>query len=211
MASIKAVTTLPYTTNVPEDIATNVSYWITPEPLLPAHLNEIGARLIAAYQGFDGYIGGLVSRSPNVCTVTLYNLGDPAPRLPIESYPFTLDNPTTGSTALPPEVAVVMSYRAAYVSGIPNARRRGRMFLGPINDAGTALTRPTVALTNAVVDFGETLFTPVTEEDVVWAQRSETTGAMSPVETGWVDNEWDTQRRRGRTANQRYPFFAPPG
>lgn len=209
MASIRAQTRLHYSTGLPQDVATNVTHWITPTPLLEAHLDEIGARLIAAYHIFDDFISSAVSRVANTSEVVLYDLADVEPRVPIATYTFTLAAPT--GIDLPAEVALVVSYHAAFVSGTPNARRRGRFYLGPISvAAGTGLGRPPTALINAAVDMAEALWTPIAEASVVWAQRSETSGELHPVATGWVDNAWDTQRRRGNTPSSRVSLGSPP-
>lgn len=209
MASIRAQTRLHYSTGLPQDVATNVTHWITPTPLTSDYLDEIGARLIAAYHLFDSFISTAVSRAADACEVVLYDLADPEPRIPVETYTFTLAAAT--GTDMPAEVAMVVSYHAAFVSGTPNARKRGRFYLGPISCApGTGLGRPPTALINACVDMAELLWTPIDEPTVVWAQRSETTGVMSPVATGWVDNAWDTQRRRGNIPTARTSLGSPP-
>lgn len=210
MPTIRATATLPYTTNIPEDVATNTVYFDCDNSTLPANWNEIAARVIAAYHVLDTNLSNLISRGTNICTVTLYDMSDPEPRAPLDIFPFTLANAAAGVTDLPPEVALCASYHSAFVSGIPNPRRRGRVYLGPFSTGSTALTRPPDALRLLCVDWAETLWTPIGAADVTWVQRSETTGVTAPVVGGWVDNEWDTQRRRGRRSTARTLFGAPP-
>lgn len=210
MATIRATANLPYTTNIPEDVVTNTLYFSTANTTDPDVHDEIGARVIAAYHILDANLSGLISRAANICSVILYDMSDPEPRAPIATYPFTLAAATTGNTELPAEVALCLSYHGAFESGVPNARRRGRIYLGPFSAGSIVLTRPPDALIDACVDFGEALWTPIGATDVQWVQRSETLGVTSQVVGGWVDNEWDTQRRRGRRATSRDLLGAPP-
>lgn len=210
MPTIHATATLPYTTNIPEDVVTNTLYFSTLNSTDPDNLNEIGARVIAAYHIIDTNLHNVLSRAANACRVDLYDLSDPEPRAPIADYTFTLDNAASGVTNLPLEVALCLSYHAAFVSGVPNARRRGRIYLGPFSTGASELTRPPDALIDLCVDFGEALWTPIGASDIEWVQHSETTGLSLEVIGGWVDNEWDTQRRRGRRATSRDLLGSPP-
>jgi hypothetical protein len=114
-----------------------------------------------------------------------------------------------GTTDLPLEVALCLSYRAAAVTGVPQARLRGRIYVGPLTaGAITELTgthRPTpastfvTALRNAA---GLLLASSGTGIDGAWSllsRKQATTGGtpFNHIVGGWVDNEWDTQRRRG--------------
>jgi len=42
--------------------------------------------------------------------------------------------------------------------------------------------------------------------DWTWVVYSTVDNAMYPVDNGWVDNSWDTQRRRGVKPTARYTF-----
>jgi hypothetical protein len=48
-----------------------------------------------------------------------------------------------------------------------------------------------------------------TSEDVTWMQVSTTFGIANPVTGGFVDNSFDTQRRRGSAPTARDTWGAP--
>jgi hypothetical protein len=94
------------------------------------------------------------------------------------------------------------------VSGQPQARKRGRIYLGPfdttqLNADGRILPACQTTIRNAAQAL-------LTASDVAldwsWAVYSPTNASGVIVDNGWVDNEWDTQRRRGRAATTRSTF-----
>lgn len=210
MPTIRTVVTYPYTTGVPADVAQNNIYFDVPDPYGTDEVTEIVNRVKAHIAAFDQCLSQLLNRAANTVRIELYNLEDPIPRVPIWEANTTLAAVTSGRVAAPPECAVCISYRGVYLSGVNNARRRGRMYIGPVTTVGTDANRPDGTLITALIAGGEALWTPIGAGDVVWVQRSETTGATTPVVAGWVDNAWDTQRRRGYAANTRTPLGAPP-
>lgn len=126
---------------------------------------------------------------------------------------------------LPREVACVMTYHADLtgvsetVSGgapgptgdtRPKARRRGRLYLGPLTSqasTGTTPSRPNSSFRSLVNLQATTLHLeiPAGSLDLLrWAvlSPSRSTDALEDpqadeVTGGWVDDAWDTQRRRG--------------
>jgi hypothetical protein len=119
---------------------------------------------------------------------------------------------------LPNEVALCLSYQAVAISGESQARRRGRIFFGPLCNTANTLSatgecRPSAALVTALCGAATLLATPAATAagDLVhWAVYSPTTDltetiddAFQDVDNGWVDNSFDTQRRRGRDATAR--------
>lgn len=140
-------------------------------------------------------------------TVKIYDRADPEPRAPVVTQTWSFAAAPTGNPC-PPEVAHCLSFQANPASGIPQARRRGRVYLGPL-DANTIDTagRPSSALMTATVAFGQALLdasdAAASWEWTVW---SETNGAPYIITNGWADDEFDTQRRRGRKATFRQVF-----
>lgn len=145
--------------------------------------------------------------------VTLYDFSDAKPRIPR----YTLSFPhSPGSTALPSEVALCLSFRAANAPGVNPARRRGRVFLGPFGtgqvgtmvlgaDSRPAQTNVDQILAAAKImarggagTFRLAIYSPTTgavsgQDDQAWNDATEF----------WIDDAWDTQRRRGATASKR--------
>lgn len=135
--------------------------------------------------------------------ISIVNLDDPQPRYPIYiaiyAFPST---PTGASTAR--ELAICSSFQADRQSGIPQARRRGRVYIGPIDSAlldSTGMLTPT-AVNNVVAAF-DTFWTAAASSAVVWSVYSRVDQDLYAISNGWVDNAPDVQRRRGTAATLR--------
>lgn len=136
-----------------------------------------------------------------------YDLGDPEPRAPIWDMLMTLTSAPAGTSA-PHELAVCMSYEADPISGQSQARRRGRVYLGPVN-TGPISTSGRISSTaqQDFADFGSTLLAAsVADSGWNWVVYSPSAGEAYTVSSGWVDNDFDIQRRRGIKASQRINF-----
>lgn len=143
--------------------------------------------------------------------VKIYDMSDPIPRQPI--YETTYAPITMGGAqqALPSEVACCLSYAAAPVSGVPVARTRGRIYIGPLStmtmESGTANTvaRPSIEFRSALVQAGERLANAVATIDPVqlWVVHSPTANTNHGIVRWWADDAWDTQRRRGDAPTSR--------
>lgn len=135
-----------------------------------------------------------------------YDLADPEPRVPV-----LIDSSAIaalGTDSLPQQAALVLSFQAEAESGEVQARRRNRIFTGPyavtaVNAAG----QPSTTVIGNLHDAAETLLaTSLSETEWAWVVRSQTTGNIEAVDNGWVDNRWDTQRRRLPRATSRSLF-----
>lgn len=138
-------------------------------------------------------------------TFKLYNMEDPSPRHPFMESSRTQAVMVDGAT-MPTEVALVASWQATTVSGEPQARRRGRIFFpAPLTTQADASGRPSSGLIDQLANRCKNLFDawddPLKKwEWVIWSVRNQD---HSLVDNGWVDNAWDTQRRRGWRATGR--------
>ena len=161
--------------------------------------------LSAFYQAIDAsFADELDGQTP---LLRVFDLSEPMPRQPIHEE--GLATLACGNTSAARELAVVLSYRGVYVSGVTPKRRRGRIYLGPwasaIVDTATGLLNSTVvagirlagenllAASNASTDYTWVVYSPTTDIAGTGAPT-----AASVVVAGWVDNEVDVQRRRGR-------------
>lgn len=132
-----------------------------------------------------------------------YNLSDPSPRVPIGTRSLSF---TTSGTAMPSEVAFKISAKGVIVSGDIPARHKGGVFIGPLNTAGldTATGRPTAAMIlgmrRSLRDLVEASIASINNK---WAIYSTADNLAYDVEDGWVDNAFDTQRRRGNAPTAR--------
>lgn len=142
--------------------------------------------------------------------INAYNLSDPKPRAPVYTVARTLAGIGSG-TPLPSEVALVMSYHAASGSGVPPARRRGRVYLGGFGTGASGTSggsaRPTAAIRLTIASAGRDLI-QASNASVSWSwvQYSQLTSTANLVTGGWCDDSWDTQRRRGAASTVRTTF-----
>lgn len=154
-------------------------------------INRSATHALQAYKIVDGPLGSPIAEDPW--------LGPVARR--------------AGSNNLPAEVACVLSFHAD-LTGVaeeagairPKARRRGRLFIGPLVDLTV-----TGGDANVVVQpgFRSTLQSAAvrlmdnSEADHPWSVWSRKDKVLRPVVGGWTDNAIDTQRRRGPAATAR--------
>lgn len=130
--------------------------------------------------------------------VRVYDLGLPAPR-----YPRLRNFTATGmhSGAIPAEVAACLSYVAAE----NQPRNRGRIYLGPLStnavNAGNGNTAVDENWRRSVLASAKRL---MDKPEYTWSLWSPTSQEMKPITGAWMDNAFDTQRRRGEEADVRH-------
>lgn len=172
-------------------------------------------RIEAFYQGTQTFLSQVLSGTG---IVKMYDASDAQPRIPRfeETFGFA-----PGSSAVPSEVALVISLQAAAESGANMRRRRGRVYFGPLSAAAattvgstgpndvrpSASTRQTIAAnvgllaTSGSNNFRLAVFSPTTA-----GLNPMLDAAWNDVERIWVDDAFDTQRRRGARATTRTIF-----
>nr|CRY96814.1 hypothetical protein [uncultured prokaryote] len=136
-------------------------------------------------------------------TVKGYDLEEAKPRVPFVETTTSI-SPSV-SNALPGEVAMCLSFQAAAESGQPQARRRNRVYLGPFIENTNVGSRPTPTIRSTAIRAARDMLVAANASiNWKWVVYSPTTAAASspsaaywPVQNGWVDNAWDSQRRRG--------------
>lgn len=139
-------------------------------------------------------------------TIKAYDLSDPEPRPPVYTNERTLVG-LTNSEALPDEVALCMSYHAAPAAGVAPARRRGRIYIGGWVQTACVNGRPTAGVRSVIARSGRDLIQASNASvSWEWQQYSPTLGVGNIVTGGWVDDSWDTQRRRGLASTARTSF-----
>lgn len=210
MVAFRAQVVFPMKTAISRDYVTNAwSFYLAGD--LAAGRTTVKGALKVLYDSFASYRS--MDLDPTKAHVVWYNLDEPKPRAPVEDSLLNL-NVLQATNTLPHELAICLSFQANKLSGLVQARRRGRIYLGPwgnsANDPSTG--RPAnalqTALTTGINDF-KTALGGI--PDVKWAVYSPTQAAieqgdMAFVGNGWVDDEWDIQRRRGIVASKRNTF-----
>lgn len=189
--------------NVQANFATNTWHFFADDV---AALGSAHTALLAFYAAVDQYMSALVSGAAGSIEIVAYNDEDAPPRAPVlRTTSFLV--PGTGDP-LPTEVSLCVSFQGSRLSGVPQARRRGRIYLPFMNEANNAAdARPSTGLVVGVVAGAQGL---LSASDAAaswnWVTYSTVAPGYATVTDGWVDNEWDTQRRRGRSSTSRTTF-----
>lgn len=213
---VEAQAVLPYTSGLPRDVAVNTFHFRADDSLsdlvvgtiienrIKSFYNDVATGAAATVRSF---ISAVVSRTTDACTTKCYKLSDPLPRAPFHIDSWTL-GAADGNTSLPLEVALCTSFRGPYDSGVAQASRRGRMFIGPLSAVASttvanAAPVPTASFITALKLATQELCEDDSEPLVRFIQYSRKLSAGIVPEAGWVDNEFDTQRRRQVKATAR--------
>lgn len=205
MPSIRAQVVLHTVDNVAENFITNTFAFTGTDPFgdraaitaaLDAFYTSVGTNILGQGIAAGGH------------EIKYYDLPGPIPNYPLATDVFALAGATT-IDPLPAEVALCLSFQGPKTPGFPQARRRGRIYIGPIKSTLTAAGRPTAACVTNLVNFGNTLLTTISAlpSDTRWSVWSVADQEGVVVTNGWVDDAWDTQRRRGidRTSRTLFP------
>lgn len=173
--------------------------------------NGLAGRLKTFYQAISTKLAKTVD--PSAAVIKLYDMRDPKPQLPRYQETFALG--LTANDSMPNEVALCLSMRAEAVPGVNMRRRRGRVYLGPFGwgqmlgtEAG-ADHRPSAMAVGQILDAAAALATGVSGSArlAVYSPTTDVTesldDALNDVKHLWIDDAWDTQRRRGASATTR--------
>lgn len=209
MATVRALVTIQHSSQVAENVSVNTFHFNTASPPDGLDLNAIVAALKTFYDTFTTTgvaVANMLSvnMSSGNRSIKLYNLADAKPRAPLVTDISTMASVGTGS--FPHEVALCLSFTSSAPSGVPRSRRRGRIYLGPLSDQSTFLSRtggdvrPSVLARNTLAASALRMKNDV---DIDWSTFSTVDGVASNVLAGWVDDAYDTQRRRGTKPTSR--------
>jgi len=220
MALIRAVHTFQSNTGVPADAVVNVTHWTTPDA------SPGGVVLQEIITKIRKFYDEPTENAPNVCTmlsttalsslgarIQLYNLANPKPRSPLVTD--LRQAPGFGPSLYPNEVALVLSYSSTPAPGVLQRRRRGRLYLGPLSSqpslvaGATGDNRPSALAMRTLKQAGERMATKAIGDLVEWVTLSTIDAVTGKVVKGFVDNSYDTQRRRGTRATNRDTFAIP--
>lgn len=189
--------------NTAENYATNTWHF---EAETGQDITNAQSAIQTFYASISDRFGNIVRQNNHPWKI--YDDTDPEPRAPVSSGSWNLASaPSLGS--LPPEVSLVLSFQGEQESGVPQARKRGRVFIPFLfSNANGSDGRPIAATITDVRDAANALLTASNNAaGWTWLVFSRVAPGYTAVTNGWVDNEWDTQRRRGRKATSRtvYP------
>lgn len=203
MAHVKVMVQLAIASGIPEDRPVNTLHF-------DCAVAATGATAILAdLPGWFSECAPIYANtvSQNGHRVKMYDMADPTPRAPIVDTTFNLTSGPSGAP-LPSEVAICLSFQGVRLSGQSQARRRGRIYIGPLDTSTVdADGRPGGVAIGAVADMGDLILADsVASGDYAWAVYSVTDDSLVQVLNGWVDNAFDIQRRRGLAPTSRTTF-----
>lgn len=231
MTVVRSMVIFERASGLPEDRIVNTFHAETSFPLDNGMLDDWHDKLVSFYNsdgggdGIHAYLSNVLSRLTDASMIKTYDLSDAIPRPVVRERLWTLGAVATGGTPYPSEVACCATYEATREAGVPMDRRRGRIYLGPlVTDSaagGTSDPRPSVAFRQQICARMESL-AGIDATGLTWSLYSPTTdqgrGATATrpavaaqslessafhVVSGWSDNAFDTQRRRGNAATDR--------
>lgn len=178
----------------PENYVTNTWAWQVDSLSTDAPIVEAG--LLDFYNAINPIFSDLLQQSNHEFKWYL------APGVP-PNYPERVTlwsfNVNPGGAPLPSEVALCLSFQASIQAGLPQARRRGRVYLGPLDTPTLGSDgRPETATLNLIAGAATGLLAVSdTNGTLEWGVYSRVTQTLVSVNNGWIDNSYDTQRRRG--------------
>lgn len=198
----------PALSGLGEDVVSNTFHIGQPAAIPPLSPVAESLKIIAFYNdvratGYSiaGFLGFSLNRGANAARMEFTNLADPAPRVPYYSRTWTVGPEINGASLMPEEVAVACSWQGDRVSGVPQARRRGRVFLGPLNtfalsNAGLGNSRPWATFRSTIAQAASALLADFAGELVVYS-RTSVPPVATEITNGWIDDAFDTIRSRG--------------
>jgi hypothetical protein len=136
---------------------------------------------------WDTYTGTL-----NEITVKIYDALDTTPpAYPLAEY--VMQPGVAGAATVNRDAALCLSFYA----GVNRPRYRGRIYV-PLSLIGISpgAARPTTPQMQRAADLVPVL-RDIGDASVNWCVYSRVDGVGRPVTNWWVDNNWDSQRRRG--------------
>lgn len=194
MASNLVQVTLNHDSALPEDVTVNAWSFNTGVAKDTTAAIDIVAKLQTFYNAFASRLSASLAGTGSV---KFYDRADLKPRVPWFTGALVI---VPGTSNLASEVSLTLSFSSDVISGVPAARRRGRLFLGPlassVNDAtsGRPITAAVTEISNAA---GVLQTASANAAGWGWEIYSRTDLIGRDVLRGYVDNAFDTQRRRG--------------
>jgi len=197
----------------------------------------VAAAIIAFYQGgtdpLQGYLNRSLSNAPGGAHVKLYNIsgaeGSGIAGSPVFAQDFQLT--LSAIAPLPVQSALALSFHGDFSGAVefgtptpahdtdrgdrgghlrPRSRRRGRIYVGPLNTRaskedfpGTLLGVPSDGFTSSLVNASKALLQAQNNGPFAWGIHSKKDAKVYPVIGGWVHNRFDVVRRRAVRATGR--------
>lgn len=216
---IRAQTILSGRSGLPEDVFVNTWTFRTPSGGVDAlHFGQVMELLTDFWTKQYGASNVMGLLGPQVdwtkpMRVKMYDLEVPAnQRQPVENQIVMAGAAPAINSPLPGEVAICLSYYAE----INRPRRRGRVYIGPLRLGITTSTietfgelRPAPATLTTLAGAASAMADTDSNVETSWVMLSQADGSTHKITNGWIDNAFDTQRRRGIEASSRLSWQPP--
>jgi hypothetical protein len=198
MATHKYVVSMGADSSLPRDYFVNTLYFhhLDSGGTLPTDLPALAGQVLDCYQAM--ITAAATAQRELRCRV--YDVGGAPPHPPLAEV--VRNAGTFPATGFPREIALCLSFKN---NGQPARRRRGRIYVPlPLFITGNAAigNRPTSSQRDRLIALADA-FAAAGGADVSWRVRSQVDQDDFQVDSAWVDDEWDTQRRRGQRASAR--------
>ena len=230
--TLRAVVDLKKRSGIPADSVQNVWHFSIADAVNRAiAADELAGYLVDFYDAIDGYLSRTLKNNVGAHEIKWYEVnvggfgeGDDFSGSPFLLNTFTTPNIDYGTQNFPSEIAACLSVEADLSGSFeefgatrPNARRRGRLYIGPLNintaseEPGTQRARVSNTFQTLLLDAANTLWGAVeTMVGTDWVVYSRAEGATYRIIKGWVDDAFDVQRRRGEKAVTRAEYVFTP-
>jgi hypothetical protein len=226
MSEVLAVVQFTHNSGLPQDnTVNNLVFRTATTPPSSTELDHITTALTTFYNTGAGSpshaianaISTAIDRGANRTHIRYYlldgHLDGSAHGSPVRQDDFTLGSAIGTGSNFPSEMAVCITYHTAYLTDPefgpghtrPRARDRGRIYLGPLRDTIKLLavdSEPRLDPDWAQA-FAAAAARLVADADTQWVQWSRSNTITNTVSSGWVDNAFDVQRRRGPDSTSR--------
>lgn len=214
MPDYKVSVILAAGSGLPRDAVQNTMYYAFSTVPSSGQFDALGGVIRDFYTQFisggtnrvKDYLADHLDHSSNAAKCLFYLMpGSPGPTgTPVHQFNWTLTAATSVGANLPDQVAVVNSFHGSLVGVINAARHRGRFYLGPLSTnalqllSGTGAPNTVSATMATDVTKASQQYLSVAAAAVGWDWRVWSQADWTPhsVVGGYVDDRFDTQRRR---------------
>lgn len=221
MPTVRATANLERTGSPDRDDVQNVFHVVTPAGNQTPFREALSVSIAGFYSSLAGLLSPVITRNALVHEVRLAEVApggmgedDDVVSPVVHTHRFSLTTAPLNNHALPSEAGIAISFEGD-TAGLaeevgdtrPAARRRGRIFFGPlISPFGAVIggeVRITPEIRTQLLDAFEVLHGELEVGGMSLRVYSRANATTYPVVRAWVDNAFDIQRRRGSAATER--------
>lgn len=215
MPVLRAIASLGKLSGLDEDRIVNTFHFATVAEPDVAEATALVPILQTFYQAIDDYFSEVIDNTAGAHTLQFYNVTSSGPGpdddvtgSPILSSTFTTPTDAGANLSMPDEVAVCLSMNGVLTdipeevgATRPAARRRGRIYIGPLAVTARTLvaneSRVAPAFVTVLLNAAEAMYDAAVAAGATPAVYSRQDNLAYPIQRYSVDNAFDTVRSRG--------------